>query len=94
MNYFYFFVAAVVVVSVVSGLAFSSKANKFVQFGNVRGKTLEEIVKIVGQPTSMSSIGFNQVLYQWINVSSSGSYHYAMSFMDGKCVGYTHQSVH
>jgi hypothetical protein len=94
MDYFYLFIAFIVVVSIVSGLTFSSKANKFIKLGNVSGKTLDEIVKVVGKPTSMSSIGSNQVLYQWISVSSSGSYHYAMSFTDGKCIGYTHQSVH
>lgn len=64
MDYFYIFIAFIVGISIVSGLAFSSKANRFVKLGDVQGKTLDQIVKVVGKPTSKSTVGSNQILYQ------------------------------
>lgn len=67
-------------------------ANKFVKLGNIRGVPIEQIVKRVGPPNSISSTANGQ-LYQWIKTSAFfGSYHYAISVdPDGNAIGYTHQ---
>jgi hypothetical protein len=59
---------------------------KFVALGNVVGKTRDEIVASVGEPTSISSIP-GGVLLQW---QATGC-HMALKFMGDKCQGYTHQ---
>jgi hypothetical protein len=69
-----------------------SMARKFVMLGNVRGMPIEEIIRRVGQPTSISATANGQ-LYQWIRTRAFlGSYHYAISVdQEGKAIGYTHQ---
>lgn len=67
-------------------------ANKFVKLGNIRGVPIDQIVRRVGAPSSISSIPDGQ-LYQWIKASAFfGSYHYAISVgADGNAIGFTHQ---
>jgi len=67
-------------------------ANKFVKLGVITGMPIEQIIRKVGQPTSISSTGTGQ-LYQWMKTSAFfGSYHYAISVdAEGKAIGYTHQ---
>ena len=68
-------------------------ANKFVKLGNIRSRPIAEIVRKVGQPTSISAMADGQ-LYQWIKTGIFGSYHYAISVdADGNAIGYTHQFV-
>lgn len=65
--------------------------NRFVRLGDIRGRTVAEIVKAVGKPTSVSSTATGQ-LYQWIKTGLFGSYHYAIAFdQEGRAIGYTHQ---
>lgn len=42
-----------------------SLSNKFVSLGDLRGKTLDEIVSVVGEPNSTTALGNGQVLVQW-----------------------------
>lgn len=67
-------------------------ARKFVKLGNIRGMPVEEIIRRVGQPTSISSTADGQ-LYQWMKTSAFfGSYHYAISVdAEGNAIGFTHQ---
>lgn len=67
-------------------------ARKFVKLGNIRGMPITEIIRRVGQPSSISSTANGQ-LYQWIKTSAFfGSYHYAISVdADGNAIGFTHQ---
>lgn len=66
-------------------------ANKFVALGNIRGVPIEQIVKRVGRPNSISAMA-NGELYQWIKTGVFGGYHYAISVdSEGKAIGYTHQ---
>lgn len=61
---------------------FSKK--KFVSLGTLQGKTLEEIVAVVGQPCAISAIGDGKVLRQW----QATSYHIALIFdQDDICLG-------
>ena len=76
---------------VVAAANVSGRANAFVKMGDVQGKTLAEIVAAVGSPTSVSAVGDGTQLYQWMKVTQAGSYHYALLFIDGVCLGYTHQ---
>lgn len=67
----------------------------FVAMGNITGKPVDEIVKVVGPPNSISIVA-GGMLYQWISnragfVRGHGS-HYAILFdKDMKAVHYTHQ---
>jgi len=75
-----------------AAVAMASNQNAFASLGNVQGKTLAEIVSVVGEPNSASVADEGGTLYQWIKTSSAGGYHYAMLFdAEGRCVGYTHQ---
>lgn len=67
-------------------------ANKFVKLGDIRGWPIQNIIKKVGQPTSISSTGTG-LLYQWMKTSIFfGSYHYAIAVdANGCATGYTHQ---
>ena len=68
-------------------------ANKFVKLGNIVGMPIEQIVKRVGRPTSISANAHGR-LYQWLRTSPFffGSYHYAIQVdIEGNAVGYTHQ---
>jgi hypothetical protein len=53
---------------------------------------MEQIVKGVGPPNSISAIANGQ-LYQWMKTSAFfGSYHYAISVdSEGNAIGFTHQ---
>jgi hypothetical protein len=69
----------------------NSAADGWNRMGEVRGRTLDEVVGFVGPATSISQIADGQ-LYQWIHTSSVGGFHIAMLFKDGICLGITHQS--
>lgn len=51
-------------------------AIKFKSLGDMTGKTLNEIVSVVGQPTARSLMANNAVLYQW----QATGYHIAILF--------------
>lgn len=71
-----------------------SKRDDFVSLGDIRGRPIDEIVAVVGNPTSVSAAADGGTLYQWISVSGSSSYHYAIIVdADAKAQGYTHQFV-
>lgn len=42
-----------------------SLSQKFVSLGDLRGKTLDEIVSVVGEPNSTTALGNGQSLVQW-----------------------------
>lgn len=67
-------------------------SRKFVKLGNIRGMPIDEIIRRVGEPTSISSMADGQ-LYQWLKTSAFfGSYHYAISVdAAGNAIGFTHQ---
>lgn len=68
-------------------------ARDFAKMGDIRGKTLDEIKKKVGSPTSISHLG-GGTLCQWMKAGVLGGYHYAIKFdADGAAVGFTHQHV-
>jgi hypothetical protein len=77
----------------------------FSRMGDLRGKSLQEIIQIVGKPKSISSAGPGELLVQWIE---PGVLHVALAFrymgpiqsFSGKvdnhladyiCLGVTHQ---
>lgn len=67
------------------------KANKlksgFAQLGTLSGKSKDEIIAIVGQPTAISMVSEQQILLQWI----AGGYHIALLFTGNLCDGITHE---
>jgi len=67
----------------------------FVAMGNITGKPVDEIVKVVGPPSSISTVA-GGMLYQWMStrgglIRGHGS-HYAILFdKNMKAIHYTHQ---
>jgi len=61
---------------------------RFVSLGDMRGKTADEIIAVVGNPSSISSMAAGRTLLQW---QATGC-HMALLFgPDGKMVKITHQ---
>jgi|SRR5580704_1404594 hypothetical protein len=61
---------------------------KFVELGNMIGQTSEEIIAVVGPPTSISAMAKGHTLLQW---QATGC-HMALLFgPDSKCITITHQ---
>ncbi|WP_157968619.1 hypothetical protein [Streptomyces geranii] len=65
------------------GLSGQRLQRGFAELGNLTGRTLEEIVAVVGSPVSQSMAGPGQTLFQW----QSGSYHIALLFEEGLFAG-------
>lgn len=64
---------------------------KFVAMGNIGGWPIENVIKRVGPPSSISAMAGGQ-LYQWMKTGAFGGFHYAISVdSEGKVIGYTHQ---
>ncbi len=51
-------------------------AIKFQSLGNMIGKTLDQVVAVVGPPNARAAIAHNQILYQW----HAAGYHIAILF--------------
>lgn len=62
---------------------------KFIYLGELRGRTLEEITREVGSPSSRTALTGNAELFQW----ARPGYHIALIFSDGTCQGVQHESV-
>lgn len=59
---------------------------KFVSLGNLKGKTLDQIVAVAGKPTAVSSLANGNILYQW----QATGYHIAILFDSNNiCIGIT-----
>lgn len=92
MEWFIGVIVVLVVGGVVAALSISSDSQKFVQMGDITGKTTAEIIAVVGPPSSISGMADGGQLLQWMKTNSAGGYHYAIAFdAEGKAVGYTHQ---
>lgn len=64
-----------------------SLATKFAELGDLRGKSLDEIVEVVGQPNGISAAESGTVV-QWMLMG----YHIVLLFdNDGKCLGVSHE---
>ncbi len=97
-NTFGFFLVAITVCSVVGmvihqiNLSNVTKPGqdlhqKFVDLGDLSRQSKADILNAVGNPTSISSVGAGQELYQW---QATGC-HMALLFEGNKCKGITHQ---
>jgi hypothetical protein len=62
---------------------------KFVSLGNMTGKTRDEIIAVVGQPTSISELAGGKTLLQW---QATGC-HMAVRFAGNMFDGITHQHL-
>ena len=93
MELWMWLVAAVLVGGVINAAMQAESGNglaqKFVALGNMMGKTEEEIIAAVGEPTARSVIGPGLILLQW----QKANYHIALKFKDGLCEGVTHESL-
>ena len=85
-------VVLVLIGAVTASARLSNTQNKFVRLGKLAGRSKEEIVKVVGPPTSVSSLPNGKTLLQWQHISRAGGYHIALRFDDqGRCEGVTHE---
>ncbi len=64
-------------------------AQKFADLGTLAGRSRAEIVSVVGEPNSVSSIGDGITLLQW----QHHSYHIALSFIGDTCEGVQHEHL-
>lgn len=64
-------------------------AGKFAALGTIAGRSKQEIIAAVGQPTSFSAMAANQTLLQW----QATGYHIALSFTGEVCDGVTHEHL-
>jgi hypothetical protein len=55
--------------------------NKFRSLGDMHGKTLQEIVAVVGDPISTADMGGDKTLYQW----AASGFHIALLFSGQTC---------
>ena len=62
-------------------------AGKFAALGIISGRSKQEIIAAVGQPTSFSAMAENQALLQW----QATGYHIALSFTGEVCNGVMHE---
>ena len=63
---------------------------KFVELGDLTGKSKDEIIAKVGSPTSISGLANGKTLLQW---QTTGC-HMALRFNEDSCEGITHQHLH
>jgi archaellum component FlaG (FlaF/FlaG flagellin family) len=68
----------------------------FRKLGVLKGRTLEEIVAVVGEPKHWSTMSNGQYLYQWYTNASpaASSYHICLIFTGNICEGITSEHVH
>nr|AGY30836.1 hypothetical protein [uncultured bacterium] len=64
-------------------------AKKFAALGTIAGRSKQEIIQAVGQPSSFSALAENQTLLQW----QATGYHIALSFTGEVCNGVTHEHL-
>jgi hypothetical protein len=62
---------------------------RFVALGTLKGRTRKEIVKVVGEPTSETTLPDGRTLLEW----RATGYHIALLFeKNGRCFGVTHEN--
>ena len=94
MEWMWFLLAIPVIALIGGALSTSMKSNDFAAMGDITGKSLDQLTRVVGQPNSISAAPDGGTLYQWMGINGGSAYHYAILFdADGKAVGYTHQHV-
>ncbi|MDZ4851494.1 MAG: hypothetical protein SGI77_19565 [Pirellulaceae bacterium] len=68
------------------GIPGSVMASRFQSLGDLSGKHLHEIVRVVGKPVSVSSTGDGQLI-QWM----ATGYHISLIFQNDLCQGISHE---
>ena len=85
-------IAYALVVSILLAVIYAVKSarlqNRFQRLGAVKGRALEEILRIAGEPSHRTRLGANRELLEWRRVG----FHIALAFTDGLCDGVTHES--
>jgi hypothetical protein len=82
-----FFVVLIIVAIVIAIKAGDGGVRgRFRRLGNLQGKTMEEIIKEVGRPNSITK-GHNYALLQW----QEPGYHIAIKFVGGIFSGISHE---
>lgn len=70
----------------------SNLKHRFIGAGNLIGRSQADIIKVVGQPNSVSTAGNGGTLLQWQRQSETSAYHIALLFdAQGRCAGVTHE---
>lgn len=74
--------------------AVQTQMSRVRELGVVSGRTRAEIVSKLGAPNSVSAISSNSEVLQWISgIGGRQTYHIAMLFENGLCMGITHERV-
>lgn len=96
--YFLAPVIAVAIVGISKAMNGQAQVNdlsaKFVSLGNMTGKTYEEIVKVVGPPTSNSVTGGTRICV-WVTRITPGvpTYTVSLVFRDGLCASLSENTI-
>ena len=61
--------------------------SRFVRLGPLEGRTKDEIIGAVGQPSSSWSVGYGKALLQWV----APGYHIALRFDGDRCEAVTYE---
>ena len=87
------------IIAIISGLVLYAVINelvkapgrslqrKFVSLGNIKGKSKNQIISVVGPPKSFSAAPNGKTLCQWM----ATGYHVALIFNGDICEGITHE---
>ena len=76
-----------VVISALVKAPGQSLNSRFVALGELKGKTKDQIVAVVGPPNSVSVAGEGKTVCQWM----ATGYHIALLFDGDTCEGVTHE---
>ena len=92
----YFFLGFAILIGLGALVAYSGLSDikgKFASLGVLQGKLKDEILAVVGPPSSVSAMNDGKSLLQWQHISEAGGYHIALLFdHEDICEGITHES--
>jgi hypothetical protein len=85
-------IAYALVASILLAVVYAAKSarlqNRFEKLGVLKGRSLDEIVRIAGKPSHRARLGADRELLEWRRVG----FHIALACTEGVCDGVAHQS--
>ena len=83
----YLLVASLLVAAILA-MRSARLEQRFVKMGTLKGRSLDEIVRIAGKPSHRGRIDARRELLEWRRIR----FHLALTFTDGVCDGVAYQS--
>jgi Na+-translocating ferredoxin:NAD+ oxidoreductase RnfG subunit len=79
---------ASILIAVIYAVKSARLQNRFRQLGALKGRALDEVLKVAGKPSHRTKLGANRELLEWRRVG----FHIALTFTDGVCDGVVYES--